>query len=175
MANKIIKIFIQNFRFILKLSFLSIVLGILSLGILLPVFQCGFGYVFTKLKKGESVYFKNIFKFLNRTHVLLLLYLTLTIIFIVTIAGIFIPIFVVTFFMYAPYVVANENSDVLKAMQRSIEIVLKNGFFKHLLTAIILIIVFLIGLLPFGLGTFFTFPLISGYIGASYEEYKNAV
>jgi len=173
--DKIIKIFIQNFRFILKLSFLSVPLGILSLGILLPGFQCGFGYVFTKLKKGESVYYKDIFKFIKKTHVLLFLYLILILIFIIAIAGIFIPVFVITFFMYSPYVVANENSGVLKAMQRSIEIVVKNGFFKHLVTAVILIIVFLIGLLPFGLGIFITFPLISGYIGASYEEYKNVV
>lgn len=170
---KIIKIFFQNIRFFWKLSLLSVTLGILSLGILLPVFQTGFGYIFFKLYKGESVYYKDIFKFVNKTFLLFILGFISIIIFAISIIGIFLPVFIIAFFMYSPYILVDENAGIFKSLWRSCEMVVKNGFFKHLMITIFLIIFFLIGLLPFGLGVFITFPLISGYIGVMYAEYKN--
>ncbi len=171
MELKTIRIFIQNFKFIIKLSFFSIILGVLSLGVLLPVFQVGFGYIFTKMVKEESVYYKNLFKFLNKTFILSGLWIILLFIFVITMMGIFLPVFVIAFFMYSPFILANEETGIFRAMQRSCEIVLKNGIFKHIIIAIISIIIFLIGLVPFGLGIFVTFPVISGYIGMKYEGY----
>ncbi len=173
MVVKTIKIYFQNFRFFLKISLFTIISAILSLGILLPVFQTGFGYIFSKMDKGESVYYKNIFIFFKKTLILFSLWLVLLIVFTASIIGIFLPVFVVAFFIYSPYVLANEEAGILKSMQRSCEIVLKNGLFKHVVITIFIMIVFLFGLLPAGLGVFITFPLISGYIGMMYEEYKN--
>jgi len=173
MEIKTIRIFIQNFKFFIKLSFFSILLGILSLGVLLPVFQAGFGYIFSRMEKGESVYYKNIFKFLNKTFILLGLWAILLITFAATMIGIFLPVFVVAFFIYSPFILANEETGIFSSLRRSCEIVFKNGVFRHLAIAIILIIIFLVGLVPFGLGIFVTFPVISGYIGMMYERYKD--
>jgi uncharacterized membrane protein len=173
MIINIIKIYFQNFKFFLRLSLFTVITGILSLGILLPVFQTGFGYVFRKMAKGESVYYKDILKFSNKILILFALYFVLLIIFVISIIGIFLPVFVFTFFMYSPYILANEETGIFKAMQRSCEIVIKNDLFKHLFAGIFLIIFFIIGLLPLGLGIFFTFPMISGYIGLMYEKNNN--
>lgn len=172
MEIKTIKIFYQNIKFFLKLSLLSIALGILSLGILLPVFQTGFGYIFSRFYNSESVYYKDIFKFINKTLLLVILWLLLMIIFIISVAGIFLPVFVIAFLMFSPYILVYEDVGILEAMRRSCEIVIKNGFMKHIAISIILIIVFLISLMPMGLGLFFTFPLIGGYIGLLYEKSK---
>lgn len=172
MTLKIIKIFFQNIKFFLKLSLFSVVLSILSFGILLPVFQTGFGYIFSEMYKGKSVYYKDIFKFINKTFILFVLWIFLIMFLAISMIGIFLPVFVVVFFIYSPFVLVNEQTGIFKSLQRSIEIVFKNGFFKHFFITIILIIIFLIGLLPFGLGLFVSFPIISGYIGVMYENYK---
>jgi|DewCreStandDraft_4_1066084.scaffolds.fasta_scaffold02802_11 uncharacterized membrane protein len=173
MEIKTIKIFYQNINFLLKLSLLSIVLGVLSLGIFLPVFQTGFGYIFSRFYKSESVYYKDIFKFINKTLLLVILWLLLIIIFIISLIGIFLPVVVIAFLMFSPYILAYEDVGILEAMRRSCEIVIKNGFMKYIAIAIILMIIFLIGLVPFGLGLFFTFPLMGGYIGLLYEKSKS--
>ncbi|MCX8092857.1 MAG: hypothetical protein N3E50_01665 [Candidatus Goldbacteria bacterium] len=173
MLFRAIKVYFQNLKFFLKLSLISIGLGVVSFGILLPVFQAGFGYIFSKMDKGESVYHKNIFIYLNKTLILFALWFILLIIFITSVIGIFLPVFVIAFLLYSPYVLVNEETGIFKALQRSCEIVLKNGLFKHLVITIFLIIFFLIGLLPAGLGVFITFPIISGYVGMMYNKYKD--
>jgi uncharacterized membrane protein len=169
-AGKAITVFSNNFWFIIKASGLSLGLSILSLGLLLPAMLAGMGEIFSKLGKGEPAAFGDLFLYLNKTLQLFALGLA---VFIASAAGvifIFLPAVILGFWLYPVFYMARGNTGIIASLRLSAEAALKNNIAGHMVSALVLILINLLGASLLGLGLLFTFPLTAGYLIFNYEE-----
>jgi hypothetical protein len=169
-AARTITVFSNNFWFIIRASALSLAACVLSLGLLVPAMTAGMGEIFLGIKKGEKPGFSVLFKHLNKTFQLFALGLIIALASAAGVIFIFLPVVILAFWMYPVFFMACGNKGIGESLSQSAAAVVKYGIFSHMTAALVLLLMNVAGVLLFGLGLFFTFPLTAGFLAYNYEE-----
>jgi hypothetical protein len=169
-AGRTAAVFSKYPGLILRASVISFILSILSLGILLPALSAGMGRIFLKLGEGKAASAGDLFVYTNKTLQFFVLSLIIFLAASAAVIFIFLPVVVIAFWMYAVFFMAYENSGMRGSLSLSARAAVKNGLFSHIMAALVLCILNSAGILMFGLGLIFTFPLTIGFLVFSFED-----
>lgn len=155
---------------VLGASVLSLILSVLSLGVLLPALSAGLGRIFLELDGGGTVEAGDLFVYMNKT---LQLFAVGLVVLLVSAAGvifIFLPVVIAALWLYPVFFMAYENKSMRDSLSLSARAAVRNGFFGHFLAALVLCILNAAGLLMFGAGLVLTFPLTAGFLAFCFED-----
>ncbi len=183
-------IYTKNFITLVLAFILVILISVFTFGILAIPLMVGYQMMFLKAKRGESFstniifsqfkkYFRLIFASLLIGIIevaafipaLLLLNMdmsTLGNIFFVL--GLLFDIFIGVSFIFALLLIADKDLKVRNSLKTSMDLVLKNNFWMHLVLIVLVGIVTQIGSFAWGVGVIFTAPLAIGAISCAYAD-----
>jgi hypothetical protein len=172
-AGKTLAVFTGNSGLILKTSVLSSLISLLSLGLMIPVMLSGMGVIFLKLHKGEKAASGDLFRHADKTIRLFGLGLIIMAVALVSLIFVFLPVLVLALWMYAVFFMTFEGKGTGESLASSANTVVQNGFFSHLIAALVLCVVNAAGASFFIVGLIVTLPLTAGFLAFCYEDVKN--
>lgn len=169
------RVFVVFFKypwdFILS-SLVAILLSCATLGILAPVMWLGMGDMFLRANEGEKPSVEDLFNHLNKTLMLDILSLIISLSIIIGGILLLIPgLLAAAFWLYAPYYMARKESGIMESLKLSSSAVNKHGLFAHVAIAVSLGLVLSIGFNTI-IGAFVAYPLCAGFTAFLFSEVR---
>jgi uncharacterized membrane protein len=171
-AARAVVIFSKNAGLIIKVSAVSFLISVLSLGIMMPALFCGMGAMFQKLDRGEKAGFAELFAHIDKTFRLFTLGVIIALASLAGVIFIFLPVLVICLWMYAAFFMACEDMGISESLSMSANAAVQKGFFGSLVSALAIVVLNAAGASLFGLGLIVTLPLTAGFLAFSYEDLK---
>jgi ABC-type amino acid transport system permease subunit len=166
-------IYVQNILNIVLAVLIAIVLSVFTLGILFPVLYTGVAMMFVRAKRGETLNYNDVFKYMNKWLTLLGLCSVILVCVITGLVFFILPgLLIASIWMFAGLLVVDKGLGVFEALGKSKDIVMKNNIWMHLV--LILIIGFLSSVangvpgIGFVLSAFVAGPVCQGLVACAY-------
>lgn len=164
-------IYIKNFVVIILATLVTMILSVITFGILAMPLYTGVMMLFVSAKRGQPVQFASIFSPIKRFFALFFGSIWISILVCIGLILLIIPGFIwVSWWMFAMLFIFDKSMGIGAGMAASKAIVRKNNLWLHLLLIILAGVVGNLGYYVFKIGYLFTAPIAMGAIACAYAD-----